>query len=75
MNSFLSADFVILSCDEPNMIPCHNPVSNVVYSANSGNVKYVFVDGKILYKNGEFMTLDKEKIHYGFNKTIKRIFN
>ena len=69
------ADIVILSCDEPNMVPCHNPVSNVVYSANAGNVKYVFVDGKLLYKNGEFMTIDREKIYYNFNKTIERIFN
>ena len=69
------ADFIILSCNEPNMVPCHNPVSNVVYSANAGNVKYVFADGKMLYKNGEFTTLDKEKIYYEFNKTISRIFN
>lgn len=69
------ADFVILSCDEPNMVPCHNPVSNVVYSANAGNVKYVFADGRMLYKNGEFLTVDKEKVYHGFNKTIKRIFN
>ena len=69
------ADFIILNCDDPNMMPCHNPVSNVVYSANASNVKYVFVDGKMLYKNGEFLTLDKEKIYHNFNKTIKRIFN
>lgn len=68
------ADFVILSCDEPNMLPCHNPVSNVVYSANASNVKYVFVDGKMLYNNGSFLTLDKEKIYFNFNKTLKRIF-
>lgn len=69
------ADFIILDCDSPNMTPCHNPVSNVVYSANESNVKYVFVEGKMLYKNGEFLTLDKEKIYYGFNKSLKRIFN
>ena len=69
------ADFIILDCDSPNMTPCHNPVSNVVYSANESNVKFVFADGKLLYKNGEFTTLDKEKIYYGFNKALKRIFN
>lgn len=69
------ADFIILNGDHPNMMPCHNPVSNVVYSANAGDVSYVFVDGKMLYKNGEFLTLDKEKIYHGFNKTINRIFN
>lgn len=69
------ADFIILSTDEPNMVPCHNPASNVVYSANAANVKYVFVNGKLLYKNGEYLTLDKEKIYYCFGKTINRIFN
>ncbi len=69
------ADFIILDCDSPNMMPCHNPVSNVVYSANESNVKYVFADGKLLYKNGEFTTLDREKIIFGFDKALKRIFN
>ncbi len=68
------ADFVILSCDEPNMTPCHNPVSNVVYSANSENIKYVFVDGKMLFNNGEFTAIDKEKVYYNINKSLKRIF-
>ena len=69
------ADFIILSGEEVNMIPCHDAPSNVVYSANTANVKYVFVDGKILYKNGEFLTLDKEKIIADFNCSYKRIFN
>lgn len=69
------ADFIILDLAQPNMMPCHNPVSNVVYSANAENVKYVFVDGKMLYQNGEFLTVDKEKIYFGFNKALNRIFN
>ena len=69
------ADFIILSSDEVNMIPCHDAPSNVVYSANAQNVKFVFADGKMLYKDGEFLTLDKEKIIADFNCSYKRIFN
>lgn len=71
----MKADFIIIETESPNMVPCHNPVSNVVYSANASNVKYTFVDGKMLYKNGEFLTIDKEKVYFEFDKTIKRIFN
>lgn len=69
------ADFIILSGDAVNMIPCHDAPSNIVYSANASNVKYVFIDGKLLYKNGEFLTIDKEKVVAGFNKSYNRIFN
>lgn len=68
------ADFIILSTDEPNMQPCHNAISNVVYSANPDNVKMVFVNGEILYNSGEFLTIDKEKAYFEFNKSLKRIF-
>lgn len=71
----MRADFIIIDTESPNMVPCHNPVSNVVYSANASNIKYTFVDGRMLCKNGEFTTIDKEKVYFEFDKTVKRIFN
>jgi cytosine/adenosine deaminase-related metal-dependent hydrolase len=39
------ADMVVLSLDEPNMVPCHDPYSVVVYSCGVQNVRHVFVNG------------------------------
>ncbi len=69
------ADIAIFSNDAPNMTPCHNPVSAIVYSANSSNLKYLICDGKMIYNKGEFLTIDKEKVFFDFNKSLKRIFN
>lgn len=69
------ADIAIFSKDAPNMTPCHNPVSAICYSANSSNLDYLLCDGKMIYKKGEFITIDKEKVFFEFNKSIKRIFN
>ncbi|MCL1910476.1 MAG: amidohydrolase [Kiritimatiellaeota bacterium] len=56
------ADFIALSLDSPNMRPVHNIVSNIVYATCGMENRLTVVDGKILYKDGEFTTMDYEKI-------------
>ena len=46
----------------PNLIPCHDPVNNIVYAAHCSNVVMNMARGKVIYRNGEFLTLDYEKI-------------
>jgi 5-methylthioadenosine/S-adenosylhomocysteine deaminase len=56
------------------MLPVYNPVSHLVYTAEPSNVTDVFVNGKCLMKNREFVTIDikevKEKAKY-WNKKIR----
>ncbi|AEV28703.1 cytosine deaminase-like metal-dependent hydrolase [Sphaerochaeta pleomorpha str. Grapes] len=40
------ADILVLGLDQPNMVPCHDPYSVVVYSSGVQNVMHVFVNGK-----------------------------
>lgn len=47
-----SADLMLIDGDSHAMIPCHNAVSNIVYSANGGCVRGVICDGKVLMWNG-----------------------
>ena len=42
------ADAVLVSLDGPKMQPCHNLISNWVYSADSSCIKHVICNGKIL---------------------------
>jgi len=56
------ADVIAVTLDELNTQPVHNPVSQLVYSTKSSQVKYVWVNGKLLLDNGELTTLDKETI-------------
>ena len=56
------ADMIMLDFDRPHLIPCHNTISNVVYSANGSDVVMTMVGGKILYEDGEFKTIDIERV-------------
>lgn len=56
------ADIQIIDIDKPNFTPVHDMRVNLVYSAHGGDVVLTMSDGKVLYKNGEFMTIDIEKV-------------
>ncbi|MCS7121079.1 MAG: amidohydrolase [Archaeoglobaceae archaeon] len=48
------ADIVLVNLDNLNLVPGHNLISDLVYSANSSCVETVIVDGKIVVENGYF---------------------
>lgn len=58
------ADMVMLNLDSPHLMPCHNLVSNIVYAARGSDVCMTMVRGKILYENGEFLTIDIERARH-----------
>lgn len=55
------ADLIVLRTDVPNMHPVHNLLNNIVYSACDGDIVLTMADGKVLYKDGEYTTIDIEK--------------
>ena len=57
-----AADLILVDFDAPNLIPCHDEAENLVFSAHGSNVWMNMARGKIIYKNGAFLTLDLEKI-------------
>ena len=67
------ADLVILNVDSPNMQPLNNPVSALAYSTNGSETECVIVDGEVLYENGEYPTIDKERVLYEISKICERI--
>ena len=56
------ADLAIFDTSLPHWHPQHNSTSILAYSANSSDVRYTLVDGRVLYRNGEFTSLDIEKV-------------
>lgn len=51
------ADIVLIDTSQANMTPTNmeNAVSNIVYSANPSNVKFVIIDGEILKDDGKLV--------------------
>lgn len=67
------ADIIAVALDRPHLIPCVDTAGLVAYSAQGSDVVMTMVDGRILYENGEYLTLDKEKILYEANAAAKRL--
>jgi 5-methylthioadenosine/S-adenosylhomocysteine deaminase len=70
------ADIVIFDKNSPGFTPSLNPIKNLVYSTgNNRSLSYVMIDGKIVYKHGEFTTLDESIIFNRVEEKSREIFN
>ena len=58
----MDADIALVDFSAPHLMPCHNVVSCLVFSAKGGDVAMTMVRGKILYQNGQFPTIDLNEV-------------
>ena len=72
----MDADIALVDFSAPHLMPCHNVLSALVFSAKGGDVAMTMVRGKILYQNGRFPTIDlKSVVEELTTYAIPRIFN
>jgi 5-methylthioadenosine/S-adenosylhomocysteine deaminase len=69
------ADIVMIDLNAINNKPCFSTYNALSYSANSSNVLLTMVDGDILYHNGEFKTIDIERLTYEFDDICEHYFD
>ncbi|NLY42959.1 MAG: amidohydrolase [Clostridiaceae bacterium] len=69
----MKADIIIVNLNKPHFYPMHNIISNMVYSAQAGDVETLLVDGKIIMDKGEFKTIDEEEVYYNIKKIGKEL--
>ena len=67
------ADLAVIDLKQPNMQPIHNIAKNLVYAGSKQNVKMTVIDGKILYEDGKFTTVDANEVYERANKLAKQI--
>ncbi|WNF21812.1 amidohydrolase [Mesobacillus jeotgali] len=65
------ADFIVVNSNQSFFYPKHNPVSHLVYSGSGRDVRDVYVQGKQILDNGQFKTIDEEKVLYEANRMSK----
>lgn len=69
------ADLILVNIeDNTHFYPHHNNLSNLFYAGSGRDVDTVIIDGRLVYKEKEFLTLDKEEIYYQVEKLRKKIF-
>ena len=68
-----AADLVLMSTDAPHWWPGHDPAAAVVYSSHPSDVRLVMVDGRVLLRDGELLTLDEERIRHEARRRALRM--
>ena len=58
-----SADITAISFEAVNTMPVNNPLSQVVYSANSNQVTHVWIGGRMVLRDRSLETMDLTAIH------------
>lgn len=59
-----TADLILVDLSAPNLIPCHDPVEDLVFSAHGSNVEMNMARGQVIYEKGSFLTLDLERVRW-----------
>ena len=67
------ADIIMIDMDKPSMQPENNVVRNIIYSADNSCVKMTIIDGKILYEDGKFTTIDYEQTRKKCNELLTEL--
>ncbi len=67
------ADLAVYNFDSPHLCPAFDMAANLLYSAQAADVALTMVDGEVLYKEGEYLTIDIEKTKYQAAAAARRI--
>jgi len=56
------ADLILVDFSHPSLIPCHDVCSNLAYAARGSDVVMNMARGKVIYKDGDFLTIDMDRV-------------
>ena len=68
------ADIIAIDLTRPHLFPNVDPLALMTYSAQGSDVVMTMVDGRILYENGEFLTLDADRILHAAKTCVDRLY-
>ena len=69
----MRADIIQVSFDDVHFIPTYDVISHLVYVADEQDVSSVVVDGKVLMKNREMLTIDTQRVRREATELAGRI--
>ena len=69
------ADICLIDTKKCHLAPMYNPVSHLVYAANGSDVSDVIVDGKVLVKDRNLLTLDTDDLIHRAQSFANKISN
>jgi len=67
------ADIIGLDLDKPHLTPLYNIYSHLVYAASAADVTLSIINGRVVMKNRELLTLDVERVMADVRHIAKKI--
>lgn len=67
------ADLILVDMNQPHLQPIHNVESLLAYSANGSDVDTTIVNGKVLMRHRQLLTVDEEEVLREASDRAKRI--
>jgi 5-methylthioadenosine/S-adenosylhomocysteine deaminase len=67
------ADIVLLDLSRISAMPFHDPYNYILYSARSSNVRDVLVDGRIVVRGGELLSVNLENLRGRISAAVSEI--
>lgn len=67
------ADLTAIRCDGPGARPLGDPIDALVHSLRSAQVCLTVVAGRVLYRDGEFVTLDADELRRQADRLARRL--
>ena len=67
------ADIIVLDLNNPRLQPVYDPISTVVYSASGGDVRDVIIDGRIIMRDQNLITIDLEEVMWEIRRIAEKI--
>jgi len=70
------ADITLISLNHPRIRPFtkyHDPLSTIVYAAQSSDVEYTIINGEIIVEKGKVLTVDEEDTVKKMDKIVEKL--
>lgn len=69
------ADLILLDLSVPHNMPVYDLAATVAYSAEASDVRMTMVDGRILYADGAYTSIDIERLRSEAGRVIAHYFD
>jgi 5-methylthioadenosine/S-adenosylhomocysteine deaminase len=69
----MRADIIQVAFDDVHFVPTYDVISHLVYVADEQDVASVTVDGRLLMRDGEFLTIDTDRVRREATEIAARI--
>ncbi len=69
------ADLILIDFNRPHLRPRHDLIANLVHSAKGADVTHTIVNGELLMRDRELLTLDEERILFEAEQRALRMVN